>query len=506
MRPEPAGPAGGPVIIGAGLAGLVAALELAPRPVTILTKATLDGGAASFWSQGGLAAAMLEGDSPALHAADTIASGDGLCDPDSVRHYTEGAPAAVAALEGWDMRFARTADGAYACKLEAAHSHRRVLNAGGDGTGAAIMRALLAKVRETPSITILDATEALELVVGDGGIEGIVVARNGEISVLPTRAAVIATGGSGGLWRDTTNPPGAIGQGVGLAARAGARLIDLEFMQFHPTALDVGRDPMPLASEALRGDGAVLIDDRGEPVMADYPRRDLEPRDIVSRAVWRRIAAGRRVYLDTRAAIGADLPRRFPGVAASCQAAGIDPVAEPIPIRPAAHYHMGGIQVDRRGRNGIDGLWACGEAASTGLHGANRLASNSLLEAVVSGQDVAADLAGIELPAGATPTAPAVAPPARDPAALQRVRAIMTEHVGVLRDAEGLRRAVSLLLREADAPGPAQQALMVTVAALARTESRGGHARTDFPQHDPAQAVRRAWTWDEALAFARELT
>jgi L-aspartate oxidase len=489
MSLDPESLAGQPVIVGAGLAGLIAALELAPMPVVVLTKAALGEGAASGWSQGGLAAAILDGDSPALHAADTLAAGDGINDPEAVRLITEAGPAAVALLERLGVCFARGDDGAYACKLEAAHSRRRVLNAGGDGTGAAIMRALIARMRATPSITLIDEAVATGLITDDRGIAGLTLQRQGQNLTLATRAVVLATGGAGGLWRDTTNPLGALGQGLVLAARAGAGLIDLEFVQFHPTALDVGRDPMPLASEALRGEGATLIDDRGDPVMAGFPRGDLEARDIVSRAVWARLAAGRRVFLDTRAAIGADLPRRFPTIWESCREAGINAVTQPIPIRPAAHYHMGGIAVDASGRTGIDGLWAGGEVAATGLHGANRLASNSLLEAVVTGQAIARDLGGTDRGGTATvfqPDQPAV--PA-DIESLNLVRAVMTRHVGVLRDADGLARAIAELLPLARLGSlAAEAALMIAVAAFERQESRGGHARTDFPaQGEPAR-------------------
>jgi L-aspartate oxidase len=505
MTPDPARLAGRPVIVGAGLAGLVAALELAPRPVVVLSKAMLGDGAASAWSQGGLAAAVLPDDSPESHAADTIAAGDGLCDPEVVAHITRSGPDAVDLLERLGVHFARGPDGLHACKLEAAHGRRRVLNAGGDGTGAVIMRALVARARETPSITLLEATEAIELIVGAAGVEGL-VARHGATPVeLASPMVVLATGGCGALWRETTNPPGALGQGAALAAAAGARLIDLEFMQFHPTALDVGRDPMPLASEALRGDGAVLIDDRGERVMAGYPRGDLEPRDVVARAVWSRLAQGRRVFLDTREAIGADLPRRFPGIAASCRAAGIDPVGQALPIRPAAHYHMGGVAVDRHGRSSVDGLWVCGETAATGLHGANRLASNSLLEAVVTGRDVARDLAG-RTRSVVGRRRPAGASPVRDRNGLPEIRAILADHVGVLRDATGLRRAVARLLPLAEGGGPALTALMIAVAAARRTESRGGHARTDFPARDPDQAVRTGFTGSECLDLAQAIT
>jgi L-aspartate oxidase len=504
MRPDLKLLAGRPVIIGAGLAGLMAALELAPRPVVVVSKAPLGEGCASAWSQGGLAAAIGPDDSTELHLADTLAAGDGLCDAAAARRIIEAGPAIARRLVALGARFGCDASGAFKLKLEAAHSRRRVLNAGGDATGAEIMRAVIEAVRRTPSITVLDGVEVLDLAVGDG-IEGVFLAADGDSHVLPSRAVVLATGGLGGLWLHTTNPSGALGQGIAMAARAGAALADLEFVQFHPTALDAGFDPMPLASEAIRGDGAVLIDETGTRFMAGHGRAELEPRDIVARAVWQRLGEGHRVFLDTRAAFGADLPRRFPGIAEACRRAGIDPVAQPIPIRPAAHYHMGGIVVDAQGRTSLPGLWACGEAAATGLHGANRLASNSMLEAAATGTEVGRDLAGREFRRLGTASRPRpVSLP--DPAGLHAVRAAMSADVGVLRDRAGLEHALGTLLPIALGPGaaagPAIAALMIATAAWRREESRGGHARTDFPAHGPGPAERCRLTLDAALCLA----
>jgi L-aspartate oxidase len=301
---------------------------------------------------------------------------------------------------------------------------------------------------------------------------------------------VLATGGLGGLFAHTTNPLGAIGQGLALAARAGAALADMEFVQFHPTALDVGLDPMPLVSEAVRGEGAVLIDETGARFMSGKGRGELEPRDVVSRAVAAHIAAGHRVFLDAREALGANFAGRFPGIAARCRAAAIDPARQPIPVRPAVHYHMGGIAVDAEGRSTVEGLWACGEVAATGLHGANRLASNSLLEAVVMAIAVAGSIAGTQparLPAArpvALPAAPSV----------EILRDLISETLGVVRDRAGLERVVAhlqpLAFTGGGAADPALVALMIATAALTREESRGGHWRSDFPQPSPAWARR----------------
>ena len=482
--------AGAPVIIGGGLAGLMTALRLAPQPVVLLAKTPLAQGAASAWAQGGVAAAVGEGDDPALHAADTLAAGDGLGDPTVVARIVAAAPDAIAQLERFGVLFDRDAQGRFALGLEAAHGRRRIVHVTGDGTGAAIMRALVAAVAGTPSITVVEGLEARRLLVDDHGIAGVLAAGPWSACLLPTRRVVLASGGLGGLYAHTTNPLGAIGQGVALAARAGAALADMEFVQFHPTALAVGLDPMPLVSEAVRGEGAVLVDETGSRFMAGQGRAELEPRDVVSRAVAAHIGAGHRAFLDARLALGADFPRHFPGITAACRAAGIDPAIQPIPVRPAAHYHMGGIAVDAEGRSTIDGLWACGEVAASGLHGANRLASNSLLEAVVMAGFVAESIAGTK--AGPLPAPRPVALPAAPDAA--SLRAMASQTLGVVRERAGLEAAVAhlqpLAFRGGALADPALVALLVATAALAREESRGGHWRADFPHSSFAWARR----------------
>src|SRR5579872_6543442 len=484
--------AGRPIVIGAGIAGLMTALRLAPEPVIVLTKVPLGSGCASAWAQGGIAVAIGDDDAPARHAADTIAAGDALCDPRAVERITAAGPAALADLVDLGAPFDRAPDGRYKLGLEGGHGRRRIVHAAGDGTGRAMTAALIAAVRRTPSVTVLEGVEARRLIVEDGAVVGVLAAADGRAVVLPTARVVIATGGIGGLYRETTNPLAAIGQGLALAARAGAVLADMEFVQFHPTALAVGRDPMPLVSEAVRGEGALLVDAAGRRIMADYPRAELEPRDIVARAVWRETAAGRRVFLDARRALGNRFAERFPGIAAACRAGGIDPAVEPIPVRAAAHYHMGGIAVDAAGRSSLPGLWAVGEAASTGLHGANRLASNSLLEACVAGRMVAESVAGAT--SRMTRPRPIARPPLPAAARADGVRTIMAQRVGVLRDRDGLAAAVAALASLAFAAGPeadpALVGLLVAAAALQREESRGSHARTDFPNHSSADPRR----------------
>jgi L-aspartate oxidase len=350
-------------------------------------------------------------------------------------------------------------------------------------------------VRRTPSITVWEGVSATKLVTRDGRIAGVLALHEGHGSprVLRSSRVVIATGGLGGLYLHSTNPAGAIGQGLMLAAKAGAALADLEFVQFHPTALDAGLDPMPLVSEAVRGEGAILVDEAGFRFMEGQGRAELEPRDIVSRAVWAHMQAGHKIFLDATRTLGSRFTARFPSIAALCRAAGIDPDTMPIPVRPAAHYHMGGIAVDSEGRSTLPGLWACGEAASTGLHGANRLASNSLLEAAVTGTIVARSVAGT--PAGhAAPLAEVETP---QPHAMAQVRKILSDHAGVLRDAQGLTQAIEDLSVLAQDSEPAALGLMMAVAMRRRTESRGGHARTDYPEKDRF-STRSAITLEQA--------
>jgi L-aspartate oxidase len=496
---------GAPVIIGGGLAGLMAALALAPQPVLLLTGAPLGLESSSVLAQGGIAAAIGADDHASLHLQDTLIAGDGLCDEAVAAAILAAAPAAVEQLVRLGVVFDRDADDAIALGLEAAHSRRRIVHAGGDATGQHIIQALAYKAHQTPSITVIEAATARRLVIEDNAVTGLICDTGRGPVLLATDRVAIATGGIGGLFLHGTNPAGSLGQGLVLAARAGAVMADLEFIQFHPTALDNGSFPLKLISEAVRGEGAVIIDESGERFMADMPGAELAPRDIVARAVWRHMALGHRIFLDARHVRGLDFARRFPTITALCREAGIDPVTQPIPIRPAAHYHMGGISVDKSGRTSVDGLWACGEAACTGLHGANRLASNSLLEAAVYGSWVASDIAAT---AAMMPRRPRLSPDRSagrsDPAP---VRPILSRHAGVLRDHEGLHAAVHALyplaISQQPTSDPAIAGLMMVIAALRRQESRGAHGRTDFPDHaDPAR--RSTLRLDDALQTASE--
>jgi L-aspartate oxidase len=498
------------VVVGTGVAGLTAALGCAPRRVTLLTKARLGDGGASPWAQGGVAAAVGEDDAPSLHAADTITAGAGLNVPEIVALLTREGPERIHELLALGARFDRDTAGRLSLGREAAHSRRRILHSR-DATGAEMVRTLVEAVRRAPEIRVLEETFAVDLVVEEGRVVGLVALdADGRRVLFQASAVVLATGGLGRLYLHTTNPPEATGDGLAMAARAGARLVDLEFVQFHPTALAAaGADPLPLLTEALRGEGAVLVDGGGRRFMpAEHPDAELAPRDVVARAIWRRLVAGEKVFLDARAAPGDRFPERFPTVFALCRADGLDPRREPMPVSPAAHYHMGGVAVDNHGQTSLPGLWACGEVASTGVHGANRLASNSLLEALVFGARVAADLRERRPAlwrAAAISTSDVILSEAKDlggggakrssdPALVAAVRRLMWERVGLVREARGLEAALTelsgLRTEHPEPSGEARNLLdlarLVTEAALARRESRGGHYRADFPAPDPA--------------------
>jgi len=489
------------VIVGGGLAGLFCALKLAPRAVTVISAAPLGLGASTAWAQGGIAAAVAEGDSAGL-VDETIALG-----------LAREAGARIHDLLQYGVPFDRD-EGRLAVGREAAHSARRIVHVRGDMAGRAIMSALIEAVRRTPSIGVIESYVAEGLLTLDGAVTGLQLRDVGDATAKPvtiaSRAVVLATGGIGHLYAVTTNPAEASGLGLAIAARAGAIIADPEFVQFHPTAIMVGRDPAPLATEALRGEGAMLINDKGKRFMpARHPLAELAPRDIVARGVFAEIAAGRGAFLDAREALGAHFSEKFPTVHASCMAAGIDPAKQPIPVAPAAHYHMGGISVDARGRTSLTGLWAGGEVSSTGAHGANRLASNSLLEAVVYAARIAEDIGGS--PIAAPARLPATSMYQQDCAipALEgkSLRAMMTSHLGVIRHGDRLAEAVRAFARiERDTANIALRnmattALLVAASAWARRESRGAHYRIDYPTEKPALAHRTMTT----LVAAREI-
>jgi L-aspartate oxidase len=498
------------IVVGSGIAGLRAAVTLAASGrVLMLTKANPEAGSTGF-AQGGIAAAVSVADSPARHAADTIAAGDGLCDERAVRVLVEDAPAYVAELVAWGAAFDRDADGGFALAREGAHSVRRVLHAH-DATGREIGRVLAARLHDESRVIVRDHALAVEAIVERGRATGVrFLDATGALGEARAASTLVASGGAGQVYRETTNPAVATGDGIALAYLAGARVADLEFVQFHPTALAVPGAPRYLLSEALRGEGARLVNARGEPFVARYdPAGDLAPRDRVARAIVleaQRTGAG--VFLTLAHLPSAEVRARFPLITDLCRRVGLDLATDPIPVSPAAHYLMGGVATDLDGRTSIPGLFAAGEVACTGVHGANRLASNSLLEGLVFGARAGAAMAAWNggawpWPASGGRADPPPAGPRLDPPlAANAVRDLMWTSVGVFRDRAGLDAALEVLEpawrtidaalsagRSLDAAGW-EAASLVTVgrliarAARRREESRGAHCRTDFPERD----------------------
>jgi L-aspartate oxidase len=490
------------LVIGAGLAGLFTALKLAPRHVTVLSAGKRNKGSASKWAQGGIAAALGPHDSPSSHAQDTVRAGAGLVDADVAQMMAEEAAHRIDDLADFGVAFDRDEAGNLALGREAAHSHNRIIGIRGDRAGREIMAALFARAEATPSIDFIEGYAAYELAIKDGRVVGVFARPASKTSLagpllIRARAVILAMGGAGHLFDVTTNPHAANGEALAMAARAGAQIADAEFVQFHPTALTGMGDPAPLATEALRGEGAILVNAHGTRFMPDIHKdAELAPRDIVARAVFQQITETGVAGLDLRpSGLAHALETRFPTVYGSCVKAGIDPTESILPIAPAMHFHMGGIRTNLTGRTSLPGLWACGEVASTGVHGANRLASNSLLEAIVFGAKIAEDVNHIVPPSGSPRPAPAVTHIDGSSKVLApmtaRLRTLMTRHVGVLRSRDGLISTLRHLRQfEQAAQGLAPFANMllaaqfITMAALKREESRGGHYRLDFPMTD----------------------
>ncbi len=494
------------LVIGSGVAGLHTAWRAAeqcdnPGDVILLTKQSLLDSASSY-AQGGIAAALGAGDSPALHRQDTLAAGGALCDSEAVEVLVTEGPSRVQELRAAGAHFDVGPRGELLLGREAAHSERRIVHAHGDRTGAEVVRLLVTRVCADNRITVLEHARALELMVENGECYGARVNAGGKAVEIIAASTVLATGGSGQVFRHTTNPTVATGDGYALAHRAGAELTDMEFIQFHPTALDTPESPLVLISEAVRGEGALLLDADGRRFMPlVHEAAELAPRDIVARAVVRAQRDTGQVFLDATH-LGESFATRFPGIFAVCMARGIDPRRDRIPVTPAAHYTMGGVVTDLVGRTSVSRLYAVGEVACTGVHGANRLASNSLLEGLVFAERVAHEVVsapGLER----APSARAWSIPARPDSrvtesAAKRIRTLMWEHAGLERTQTGLRTCLDALERiEAKLPAGATDeanmaltARLITEAALLREESRGGHYRADFPSPSGAFAER----------------
>lgn len=482
------------VVIGSGIAGLQTAWRASDHgDVVVLTKRTLKDSATS-WAQGGIAAALGAGDSPELHRIDTLAAGAALCDAAAVEVLVAEGPARVRELADAGAVFDTDTSGRFTLGREAAHSRKRIVHAKGDQTGAEVSRALIHRVQERPNITVLETARALDLVVANGRCCGVRANVGGKAVEIISDATVISAGGCGQLYRYTTNPLVATGDGYAIARRAGAKLADMEFVQFHPTALDTPENPLALISEAVRGEGAVLLNDRGVRFMIKkHKQAELAPRDIVAREIYRVQMSGSRVWLDARM-LSRSFARRFPGILQLCLARGIDPRRELIPVTPAAHYMMGGIVTDLAGRSSLERLYACGEVSRTGVHGANRLASNSLLEGLVFAERVARDMVNQpKLPRVPRATKFEI-PRLRDGGAAQvaadEIRQVMWTHASIDRNAKGLREARKAIdaIRARLSPGATEEinmadtARMIVDSALLRRESRGGHYRSDFPK------------------------
>lgn len=474
------------VVVGGGVAGLSVVLAAAPRPVLLLTRAVGGQDSASALAQGGIAAALGPGDSPAAHALDTLEAGACLNDGAAVWYLAEQAPATIARLQALGIAFDR--EGArLRLGLEGGHHTHRIVHAGGDASGALLLAALVHAARAAGHVEYRECSEVQALLLRGGSVAGLCVRdASGNTSVVEASEVVLATGGLGALFAASTNPPGADGNGLALGLAAAAHGRDLEFVQFHPTALAVPANvgngqPLPLVTEALRGAGARLCDGGDRPLMAGlHPLADLAPRDLVARRVWQELQRGGQVWLDATVLEEA-WPLHFPTAHAACRTHGIDPVVERIPVTPAAHFHMGGLATNREGRTGVRGLYAVGEVACNRVHGANRLASNSLLEGLVFGHRLGQHLAATILPPIARGAHIWARPgTAADPQALARLRVLLWNALGPVRDGIALVAARRLLKSEADAYGwQGRLADLLLAAALQRSVSLGAHYRSD---------------------------
>jgi len=511
------------LVIGAGVAGLRAAIELAHagRVVVLAKREVRD--SATHYAQGGIAAALSDEDEVSLHLQDTLVAGDGLCNVDAVRVLVEEGPGRIEELIEWGTQFDRNGT-KLAFTREGAHSRNRILHAHGDSTGREILRALYAKAKTLKHISVLEFEMSSDLLVEDGRVVGVsVIGQKGQFEHLSASVVLLATGGLGQIYRNTTNPDVATGDGVAMAFLAGAEISDMEFIQFHPTALYLKNAPRFLLSEALRGEGAYLRNMEMHRFMQKYHQQgELAPRDVVARAIAHELEVTKSndpvVYLDLTHLDAEHVKQRFPRIYSTCLEHNVDISTDLIPIRPAVHYAMGGVRTDLAGQTSLPGLYAAGEAASTGVHGANRLASNSLLEGLVFGARAG------EAMRESIGRRPPKMPPKRAASSngpvdagveelISRVRDVMWSKVGIVRDGKGLKQAIQDLRelqpktthpgtrRAFEARNILTAGLLVARSALAREESRGGHYRLDYPAHDDAHFLKHSLIRDEKILF-----
>jgi L-aspartate oxidase len=512
------------VVVGAGVAGLRAAITLAASGRVLLLAKQEMSESATQYAQGGVAVALSDDDEISLHLQDTIAAGDGLVNEAAAQVLVEEGPVRIQELLGWGAQFDRSG-GELAFTREAAHSRSRVLHAHGDSTGREIARALAARAKTLPNITFHEFEFTSELVSDGSSVSGVrLLARDGTSRTVKCAAVLLATGGAGQVFRDTTNPSVATGDGIAMAHHAGAAISDVEFVQFHPTALYLPNAPRFLLSEALRGEGALLLNHEGRRFMPEHhPMAELAPRDIVARAIdseMRRSPAEQSfAFLDLRHLKNKDLAHRFPRIHQTCLHFGIDIAKDLIPVRPAAHYFMGGVRTDLHGRSSLKGLYAAGEAACTGVHGANRLASNSLLEGLVFGERAALAMTSEARESNGAPQADSKPAAHFEPGGTSAedlariVKNVMWRHAGVVRDRSGLYDALQIMETVRDrVPGATSRencearnlrhvAWLILRCALARDESRGAHCRSDFPQRDDERFRKHSVIRGETVTF-----
>ena len=488
------------VIVGGGVAGLTTALNLAPRKVCIITKSTLGVNTSSMWAQGGIAAAVGINDSVKSHIEDTVATAKGLADENVIVKVVNEAKNIINDLVSFGVNFDKNDDGSFDLGLEAAHSSKRIVRSKGDSSGIEIMRGLIEKVRDSNNITVLENVSIDSIMSENNTIHG-VIGRLAQDNIpdnhviIECSNVVLATGGLGGIFANTTNPRSSYGEGIALAAQAGAVLTDMEFIQFHPTGLDFGLDPTPLATEAIRGDGAYLVNQNEERFMLGvHPENELAPRDLVAQNLFKQIEQGNSVFLDCRK-VSSEFETKYPQVASYCQAAGLNPKKDLLPILPVAHYHIGGVKTDLEGKTSIEGLWCCGEVAATGIHGANRLASNSLLESMVFGRIVAKNINSLPIkrvnkinPDFIRMHKEKTKNRIRAKKYIWQLRSSMMRNIGIVRNHSSIIRGLHDILKiERESKGLSAKlndmilvSKFIIIGAYLRKESRGCHLRSDY--------------------------